>query len=822
MIEELSAAQVRPVTNPDDLGFDTTADLQPLRDGIGQVRATRAIRFGLSMSAQGYHVFVLGSADTDRRPLVETLLGEAAVSRPTPDDSCYVHDFDAPDRPAALRLPAGSGRRLRQDADRFVEDLRSLIPAVFREDEFRSRIGELTAEFEKSGKAVLDDLRSRAEAEGLALLQTPGGFAFAAAKDGKVLEPEAFEALDEAERDRLTAAVERFTRELVERMQELPARQQELVRAQREVAREFVTSAVQQLVRGLRRRWHDRAEVIHWLDGVEADAIDRAQSILALEQEAEGPQPMGFAGMRDAFYARYRVNLLVDHTDGGGAPVVFESNPTLENLLGRIDHRTEFGNLITDFTMLRAGALHRANGGYLVIEAERLLTRPFVWDALKRALFDSSIRPEHASELLGFGRVLTLDPEPLALDLKVVLIGQRTTFYVLSAYDPDFPQLFKVPADFEDRIERSEANVDRYARMLATLTRDESLRPLDRTAVAAILDHSVRLAGDTERLSAHTRRVGDLVREANQMAGDQGAEVVTAAHVALAIRLAVERLDRIRTDVHERITQGTVLIDTAGTAVGQANGLSVLQIGDLMFGQPSRITATARVGRGEVIDIERESRLGGNIHTKAVLILSSFIGARYARTRPLSLTGALVFEQSYGGIEGDSATVAEACTLLSALTGIGLCQDVALTGSMNQHGRVQAIGGANEKVEGFHDVCAARGLTGTQGVLLPADNVRHLMLRPDVAEAVAAGRFHVWSMTDIDDALTWLTGMPAGSLDADGRWTPDSFNARVAARLEAFAEAASEMRRNDAQAHADATPGAPAPPGPPPGPEDQR
>ena len=823
MLAPLSRRDVRPVTDPEGLGFRTTGELEPQRDGIGQARATRAIRFGLSMAAEGYNLFVLGAPDTDRRHLVDSLIDEVAGERDTPSDCCYVQDFDHPEKPAALILEAGAGRRLREDADHLVEDLRSVIPAVFRQDEFHSRMVEITAGFERDHKAVLEDLRGRAEQEGLALVQTPGGFAFAPAKDNKVLDQEAFEALPKEDRDRLSAAVEKFTSELMERLQAVPARQQEMIRAQRKLAREFVTTAVGQVVRSLRRRWQQRSAVIHWLDGVEADAIDRAQSILAMEQEAEGPQPMGFSAAREAFYARYRVNLLVDHTEGGGAPVVFEGNPTLENLLGRIEHRSEFGNLTTDFTLIRSGALHRANGGYLVIEAERLLTKPFAWDALKRALFDHQVRPEQASEMLGFGRGLSLDPEPVPLDVKVILIGQRMIYYLLSAHDPDFPQLFKVPADIEDRVERSDDNVSRYARLLGTIARDESLRPLDAGAVAGIIDYSVRLVGDAGKLSAHTRRVADLLRESDQVAAGTGSDLIEAGHVVAAIEGSRDRLDRIRSDVHERITEGTVLIDVEGSVVGQVNGLSVIQVGESVFGQPSRITATARIGRGEVIDIERESRLGGSIHTKAVMILSSFIGQRHARTRPLSLTATLVFEQSYGGIEGDSATVAEVCALLSALTGVPLRQDLAITGSMNQHGHVQAIGGANEKIEGFHDICAARGLTGSQGVLVPADNVRHLMLRRDVAEAVDEGRFHVWSMTTVDDALELLTGMEAGSRDDDGGWSTDSFNARVDRQLAAFAEAAREVRRNGEHFHdpGPAPTPAPAPPGPPPGPGDQ-
>ena len=823
MLRQLTATEVRPETDPATFTFADTRELEPRRDGIGQDRALRAIRFGLAMGAQGYNLFVLGAPETDRRILVDGLAEAAAAERAVPDDLLYLHDFETTVRPRALRLAAGRGRRLRADADRFVEELRSMLPAVFQEDEFRERIGEIAAGFEREQKAMLEELHTRAEAEGLALLQTPQGFAFAPAEGGRVLDKEEFEALDEETRARLAAANETLTAELLERMQDLPTRQQEMLRAQREVAREVVAGTVQQLVRSLRRRWHEEPAIIAWLDAVEADAKEHAQTILALEQQADGPRPPGAAAAGDAFYARYRVNLLVDNAEATGAPVIFEGNPTLENLVGRIDHRSEFGNLTTDFTLIRAGALQRAAGGILVLEAERLLTRPFAWEALKRVLFDREVRPENAGEQLGFGRTASLEAEAVALDVKVVLIGQRRTYYMLSALEPDFAQLFKVPADLEDRIERTPDNALHYARLLAAIVADEGLRPIDAGGVARILDHGVRLAGDADRLTAHTHRVGDLLREADQYAADDGAAVVSAAHVATAIAQADERLDRIRRDVHERITEGTVLVDTEGAVVGQINGLAVLQVGEIGFGQPSRITANARLGRGEVVDIEREARLGGRIHSKAVMILTAFVGQRFAREGPLSLAGTLVFEQSYGGIDGDSATVAEVCALLSAIAGVPLRQDIAVTGSMNQHGRIQAIGGANEKVEGFYDICAARGLTGTQGVLLPADNARHLMLRPDVAEAVAEGRFAVHLASEIDDALSLLGDLPAGEY-TQGTWTEGSFNARVAAGLRAFAAAARLLASGSERTveREAASPDLEAPPGPPPGPEDQR
>ena len=821
MVRALDAAALRPETAPEVFDFETTAELEPLREGLGQERATRALRFALAMEATGYNPFVLTAPGSDCESMVGAVLRDATAGRSTPSDWCYLNDFEDTMRPRALRLVAGRGRRLRSDADQFVEDLRSVIPAVFEDEEFRSRMKEVAAGFEQRQKQELEEVGEEAERRGLKLLQTPDGFAFAPVREGKVLDKEDFDALPEDEREHLSGAIEEMTHALVERMQELPARQQALIRAQKAVVHEFVEAAVAQLVRGLRRRWQTEPEVIAWLDAVQADAISHAQTILALEQQADSPQKAFTGPAPDSFYTRYRVNLLVDHADDGGAPIVFERNPTLEHLVGRLEHRVEFGNLVADFTLIRPGALHRANGGCLVVEAERLLLRPFAWDALKRALFDGEVRIETATDQLSLGRTLSLDPRAVPLRLKVVLVGQRMTYYLLSAYDPDFPRLFKVPADFADRVDRNDDATRAYARLLAGIAMDEGLRPLRREAVARVLDHGARLIGDAEKLAVHTQRIADLVREADHLAASAGRDVVGRREVEAAIEEHEKRLDRIRADVHERITHGTVLVDTEGAVVGQVNGLAVLQIGEFAFGQPSRITATARLGRGELVDIEREARLGGAIHSKAVLILAAWLGQRFARERPLSLHGALVFEQSYGGVEGDSATVAETCALLSAVAGVPLRQDVAVTGSMNQHGRVQAIGGANEKVEGFYDICATRRLTGTQGVLLPADNVRNLMLRADVVEAVTAGRFHVWAMEGIDDALALLSGLEAGSADEAGQFPPESFNGRVNAQLARFSEAAARLARGTDVTRVERGEAAPnAPPGPPPGPED--
>lgn len=820
MITLLDARQVRPETPVSVFDFDTTAELPPLQDGIGQERATRAVRFALDMRASGYNLFVLGDPATDRRHLVDALVAEAARVQSTPADWCYLHNFDHPDRPRALRLPAGEGHRLARDADQLVEDLRSVIPSLFREEDFQQRISDIQKTFAERQKADLKALDAEAETHGLTLLQTPEGFAFAPVRDGKVLDNDDFSALPESERKAIAEAIEKMSSRLMEKLQDLPARQQALVREQKAMAREFTEAAVNRLVAQLRKRWQGWSEITAWLGALAADVMDHAQTILALEHEPGSHGPMSQRSP-EHFYSRYRVNLLIYHSDGGGAPVVFESHPTLENLVGRLDHRSELGSLVTDFTLIKAGALHRANGGYLLIEAERLLGKPFAWDALKRALFDAEIRIENASEYLSFGHVSSLDPEPIRLTVKVILLGSRHLFYLLSAYDPDFPQLFKVPADLSDRVERSDANTQRYALLLASIARNEKLLPLAPDAVARIVDHSARMVGDAEKLSAHTRRLADLLRESDHLARAQAAKVTRAEHVQGAIDAHVERLQRIRDDVHERITRGTVVIATEGRQIAQVNGLSVLQIGDFMFGQPSRITATARLGRGEIVDIEREARLGGNIHSKAVMILGAFIGQRYAQHKPLSLHASIAFEQSYGGIEGDSATIAEVCALLSALGQIPLRQDVAITGSMDQYGRAQAIGGANEKIEGFYDICAARGLSGTQGALIPADNLRHLMLRPDVTAAIQAGQFHVWTMDTVDDALALLSGLDAGTQQPSGAWPEDSFNGHIQARIHELSELTRSLGRLGDPPAASSVPEAPAaPPGPPPAPED--
>jgi lon-related putative ATP-dependent protease len=559
----------------------------------------------------------------------------------------------------------------------------------------------------------------------------------------------------------------------------------------KELNQEVGMFAVGHFIEELRRTYLDLPAVLAYVTSVQQDVIDNLDEFLGMTDtppaapaEASPPQPP----VRASFFRRYRVNVVVDHSGATGAPVIYEDHPAVQNLVGRIEHMAQMGTLVTDFNLIKAGALYRANGGYLILDARKVLLQPFAWEELKRALRSREIRIEVLGQTLSLVSTVSLEPEPIPLDVKVILLGERLLYYTLYQADPDFGELFKVAADFEDQMDRTSDNHLLYARMIGTIARQEGIRPLDRAGVARVIEQSARLAGDADKLSTHVHTVADLLREADYWAGEAQHPVIDATDVQHAIDAQIRRLDRVRERIQEEIQRGTILIDTQGAAVGQVNGLSVLSMGQFAFGRPSRITARVRLGRGEVVDIEREVALGGPIHSKGVLILSAYLGARYASDRPLSLSASLVFEQSYSGVEGDSASSAELYALLSALADLPVKQGLAVTGSVNQRGQVQAIGGVNEKIEGFFDTCRAQGLTGEQGVLIPASNVKHLMLRHDVVAAVAAGQFQVYAVETIDQGIELLTGVPAGERDNAGAFPAGSVNQRVEARLVELAE----------------------------------
>ncbi|MEJ2339512.1 MAG: ATP-binding protein, partial [Gemmatimonadales bacterium] len=646
---------------------------------------------------------------------------------------------------------------------------------------------------------ALSGLSDKAKEEGIALMRTPVGFAFAPVRDGEVLTPEDLDKLPDEEAESIKARIGELEGELQEVLRKMPRRQREVRDQVRALNREVAEYAVRDLLDELRTRYEAFPEVLQHLDHVQAHMVENVRQFIARPEQQVPPEMaalMEGAGEAHPF-RRYKVNVLVDHSESETAPVVYEENPTYQNLIGRVEYQSLLGALTTDFTMMKAGALHRANGGYLLLDARRVLLQPFAWEGLKRVLTSGELKLESPRDVLGLVSTVSLEPEPVPLNVKVVLLGERMLYYLLSDLEPDFPQLFKVAADFADDVDRTPEGEQLYARLIATLAGQDELRPFDRGAVARVIERSARWAGDAEKLSVQTRDVLDLLREADHWAGEKGAETVSAAHVQEAIDQWVHRSDRIRERMQEQILRETIYIDTEGETVGQVNGLSVLTIGGggFSFGGPTRITAQVQLGSGKVLNIEREVELSGPIHSKGVLILAGFLGGRYAQESPLSLSASLVFEQSYSGVEGDSASSTELYALLSAIGKVPLAQGIAVTGSVNQHGQVQPIGGVNEKVEGFFDICLGRGLTGDQGVLIPASNVKHLMLASRVREAVRAGQFHIWPVETIDEGMEILAGRPMGEPDENGEYPEGSVNRAVVDRLAELARLRKEFGR---------------------------
>jgi lon-related putative ATP-dependent protease len=760
--------------------FETTAALEPLQARIGQERAAEALAFGVSIRHEGYNLYAMGPAGSGKHTAVRALLEARAAREPTPADVVYVHNFVDKNEPRALLLPPGTGRKLASDVRHLVEELRTVIPGALEGEQVRARKQRLEEEAKQRHNHEFTALRDKAAQKNIALVHTPFGFALAPMKAGEVLEPEVFSRLPEEEREGVKREIEALGGELQALIAQVPRWEAEVRKKVRDLVQETILVAVGHLVDDAQLKYDALPEVVAYLGALRDDVLESFTDFIKTEDGP--PNPLAeLSGLGP--FRRYQVNLLVDNEASGGAPVVYEDHPTADKLVGRIEHLSQLGALVTDFGLIKPGALHRANGGYLILDARNMVMQPYAWEALKRSLHGKQIRIEPLAQMLGLISTVTIEPQPVPLAVKVVLLGDRQLFYLMGQVDPDFRALFKVAVDFEDEVARTDENDLAYARLVATVTRDEHLAPFDRSGVGRVIERCARLAEDSERLSAHMGQIIDLLREADHWARQRGAAVVSGADVDHAVAAEDRREGRVRERVLEEIQRGTLLIETSGEKVGQVNGLSVLQLGRASFGRPSRITARVRMGRGEVLDIEREVELGGPIHSKGVLILSGFLGARYAEGHPLSLSATLAFEQSYGMVEGDSASSAELYALLSALSGVPIQQSFAVTGSVNQHGEVQAIGGVNEKIEGFFDVCGARGLTGRQGVLIPASNVKHLMLRADVVEAVRGGRFGVWAVHTIDEGIERLTGLPAGERDASGAFPEASINGKVEARL---------------------------------------
>jgi len=774
----LSPAELYHASDLGRFGFQSTADLEPLSTTIGQSRAMDAINFAVEMKHGSFNLYVMGSSGLGRHELVDDALREHAENASRPVDWCYVFNFQNPNVPLVLQAPPGIGRSLRADMQLLVEDLLTVIPAAFQGEDYKQRYQEIIEQIKSLENSEAEVLEEMAERDHIVLMHGPSGFTLTPEKNGKKLTSEEFDALPEEEQEKFHQSLTALKQRVKEAMEKAPEWQHELQNRIRQLDRETMSLSVSQYLKRLEEKYDQYKQILKFLSELKADIIENLDWFRKVD--ASGEQLLT---SNEPAFNRYKVNVLVDNAESQGAPIIVEDNPTYQNLVGRVEHVAHMGTLQTDFTLIKPGALHKANGGYLVLDAEKVLTNPFAWDGLKRVLRSREIRIESVERQLSLVSTISLDPQPIPIDLKVVLIGGRRLYYLLKEYDPEFALLFKVAADFSEEFPREKDNELLFARLIATLQHREGLREIERDGVARIIEESARRTWDSTKLSLHMGSLLELLREADFQAKKQDSILVRREDVQAAIDAQRHRSNQWQEKLQEEMVDGVLRIETEGRQLAQVNGLSVLSMGDYAFGAPTKITATARLGSGEVIDIERESEQGGNIHSKGVLILSSYLAERYAKHQPLSLSASLVFEQTYSHIEGDSASAAELCALLSAIADVPIKQSLAITGSVNQHGQIQAIGGVCEKIEGFFDLCLQRGLTGDQGVIIPQSNVRHLMLKKEVVNAVKAGKFHVFAVDHVDHALELLTDLPAGRADAEGVYSRDSINYQVQYRL---------------------------------------
>ncbi|MCX6178080.1 MAG: ATP-binding protein [Chlorobiales bacterium] len=788
---KLSPEKLYRTCNPLEFSFNTTADIDGPVKATGQDRAFEAITFSMGIKQNGFNLFALGPNGTGKQTAIMHFLSNKAPGAAVPSDWCYVNNFEKPRHPKALKLPAGKASSLSRDMEHLLEALFTVIPAAFSSEEYQAQEKDIREKFQEKQAIAIEELEKKGAENHIALIRTPAGFAFAPEKEGEVLKPEEFMLLKKEERDSIEEKIIALKTAMQSIMAQIPKWQRETQEKIKELNRNIANFAIKPLIAELRNSYATLEEVTRYFETLENDIIENFDQFLEKEADPRelliGISPGKFS-QRSPMFNRYRVNIIVDNSSTKGAPIVYEDKPACQNLVGDIEHISQMGTLVTDFTLIKQGALHRANGGYLLIDARRLMVEPFAYEALKKALRTRQIRIESLAQMYSLVSTVSLEPEPIPLDIKVILLGERSLYYLLSVYDPDFSELFKVAADFEDELPSDIDGKFAYARIISSIVKKDNLHHFDRRAVARIVEQGSRLAEDATKLTAHIQSISDLVHESDYYATAAAREIVQAEDVQHAIDAKILRSSRIRKKIREATLRNSILIDTDSEKIGQINGLAIYSPGGQSFGHPGRITARVRLGKGDVIDIEREVEMGGPIHSKGVMILSGFLGARFAIDQPLSLSASLVFEQSYSGVEGDSASSAELYALLSAISGVPIGQWFAVTGSVNQYGQVQAIGGVNEKIEGFFDLCKARGLTGKQGVLIPVSNVENLMLRNDVVDAVRHGLFSIFPVTDVDEGIEILTGRQAGGLDKTGKYPPDTINGMAVARLNEMAE----------------------------------
>lgn len=793
-ISKLKSQQLYTVCDPQKFDFTTTAELEERMSALGQDRAISAVELGINIKSKGYNLFCLGPEGTGKISLVKRILEEEAKKRPTPKDWAYIYNFEEPYKPHCISFPAGQGCEFAKDIDKLIEDFSVAIPSILETEEYKAGINIINEKYKHKKDEYIQILQKKAKGKNVSLMHMQAGMVVAPMKNGEILSPETFDKLPDEEKKALINDLNQMQEEIEKVAKDLPE-WEDKQRSEYNLLREkFIKLAVKKPIDDLKQKYKGHREIIEFLKNIQNHIINNIEDFLP-EDSATGSK----SGEEDALaallakvnrqeedkFAKFKVNVIVKNEPDSGAPIVHLYHPTQGNLVGRVERIQQYGALLTDFTLIKAGALHCANGGFLLIDARKLLLQPYAWDSLKRSLASKSIKIESPGEETSF-TTISLDPEPIPLDVKIILTGDEELYELLTERDPDFSDYFKVEADFGTLMDRNNENEIEYAKLIGSLSNKKKLRNLNKQAVARIIEHSSRLAEDSKKLTAHIASIGDLLREADYWARESNSKQIGKKHIEKAIAEQVYRNDRIKQAMLEQIDDGTILLDIKGSKVGQINGLVVYNFSRFSFGKPARITVQARIGSGEVINIERETNMSGPIHTKGVLILQSLIANRFAKDSPLSLSASIVFEQSYGGVDGDSASSTEYYCLLSAISGIPIKQNIAVTGSINQFGDIQPIGGVNEKIEGFFDVCKHKGLTGDQGVIIPRANVTNLMLREDVINAVNEGRFHIYAIDNVDDGIEILTGIKAGKPNKNGEFPKGSVNWHVKQSLDKY------------------------------------
>jgi lon-related putative ATP-dependent protease len=780
--------RLKCICNPTVFSCQDSREATPLQTILGQWRALKALEFGLKIREKGYNIYVAGLAGSGRKTALRRYLQEIAKKQPIPPDWCYVNNFRDSYRPKAISLPAGMARAFSKDVDDFIKAASKEILKAFESEEYANRRNNTVKRFQEQREEMFNRINEQAQKKGLLIQATPMGLIAIPIMENKPISEDEFRQLDKKTRDVFTRKQRRLQEQLKKAGRQIAALEKKTNEMILKLDKDVASYTLNLLLEEPEEKYRKIPEVLSYLKEMRDDMLDNLSLFRSEEQRKPEGMELPFMPDRDMKFRKYRVNVFVDNSELEGAPIVTELNPTYNNLFGRVEKEAQFGALVTDFTMIRGGSVHRANGGYLILPVEDVLINILSWDSLKRAIRNQDIRIEEAGERLGFFTTRGLMPEPIPWNIKVILIGTPYLYYRLYELDEDFQDLFKVKADFDTVMERTEENMRNYASFVCSLCEEENLLHFDRNAISKVVEHSCRLASDQEKLSTRFGEIADVVREASFYAKEENLPLVQGKHVDQAIEERFIRSNLLMEKSKEMIGHGTIKIDVAGEKVGQVNGLSVIDLGEIAFGRPCRITASIEPGRDGLIDIEREAKLGGPIHTKGVLILSGYLAHTYGQDKPLSLSARLVFEQSYSGVEGDSASSTELYALLSSLSGKPVNQGIAVTGSVNQKGEVQAIGGVNEKIEGFFEVCKEKGLTGKQGVLIPESNVRNLMLKDEVIDEVKKGRFHIWSVEHIDEGIEILTGNKAGKKLGNGRFEKGSIHGLVDESLHRLSE----------------------------------